>query len=282
MYAQLKQSGWHFYVRAGARVRPLEYHEIAARFGARVGAANDANVKGAEALIAQRSKSLAVNRHHLWVGLMPVWPTAPHGSERVALNVKAVDLWLSDPAATGNRSNGWTFANPYVSPVHSHRKVMLSGGQTRLELHADGLVSFTAALERLVWSDAKDLLANAPLCEFPTSLARLVRTLIATPSVCQEPPRSLFMDIAMTGAKGWKLSRFDPLRQVPMPWHVKTCSDDGDLTWPEPLQFDAAEVADNPDRCAMRLVDRVYQAFGFRDDELPDLFDRVTGKLVLP
>ena len=52
--------------------------------------------------------------------------------------------------------------------------------------------------------------------------------------------------------------------------------------WPEPLQFDAAEMRDAPDPCAMRLVSRVYQAFGFREGELPDLFDRATGRLVSP
>jgi len=281
-FAQLKQGGWHFYVRAGSRVRPLEFHEIAARFRPDVEQQRNPLIDADARLRQERDRQMANSRQHLWVGWQPVWISArTKGQERIASTNRLLETWLQDPELTRNRRNGWNFANQYVQPSRGRDSVSLVAGENEVHVHGDGLVSFLATLDRLVWNNNNDnkLVANWPLCEFPTSLARLLATMLQTPEVCPESPAYVLADIGLSGAKGWKLCRFDPLRQLPMPWDFKTWEDEADLVWPEPLQFGMDEFLANPDRCAMRLVDRAYQAFGFRDDELPDLFDRASGKL---
>jgi len=36
-----------------------------------------------------------------------------------------------------------------------------------------------------------------------------------------------------------------------------------------------------PDRCAFRLIRRVYEGFGHREDAIPAEFDRASGQLLL-
>jgi hypothetical protein len=56
----------------------------------------------------------------------------------------------------------------------------------------------------------------------------------------------------------------------------------GDILAKSPLMFTANEVLAEPDRCGFRLVRRVYQAFGMREDDIPNAYDRKAGRLILP
>lgn len=48
-----------------------------------------------------------------------------------------------------------------------------------------------------------------------------------------------------------------------------------------PLFFAAQELESEPDRCAFRLVARVYEdAFGLLEDNIPRQFDRKSGRYI--
>jgi hypothetical protein len=49
-----------------------------------------------------------------------------------------------------------------------------------------------------------------------------------------------------------------------------------------PLVFTTEEFLLETDYCGFRLLRRIYQAFGLREDDIPQEFDRRTGRLVLP
>jgi hypothetical protein len=54
-----------------------------------------------------------------------------------------------------------------------------------------------------------------------------------------------------------------------------------DVLFEHPLSFSRQEVVEEPDRCAFRLLRRVYQAFGLREDDIPAEYDRHAGRLLL-
>ncbi len=48
------------------------------------------------------------------------------------------------------------------------------------------------------------------------------------------------------------------------------------------LEFSAEQIQQEPDRCGYRLVERVYEAFSYRREQIPEEFDQKTGRLILP
>lgn len=49
-----------------------------------------------------------------------------------------------------------------------------------------------------------------------------------------------------------------------------------------PLTFSFNEVQEEPDRCAFRLVRRIYEAFGLFEEDMSSEFDRESGRMILP
>jgi hypothetical protein len=48
------------------------------------------------------------------------------------------------------------------------------------------------------------------------------------------------------------------------------------------MVFSSQEVIDRPDRCAFRVVRRLYEAFGLSEDAIPHEYDREAGRLLFP
>ena len=88
-------------------------------------------------------------------------------------------------------------------------------------------------------------------------------------------------DLMLLGLRGWSLRPNSPggFHRLNSP---HTFTDATDLVWDKPLLFEAQELADEPDRCGYRLVERVYEAFGFRREAIPREFDEASGRLLLP
>ena len=59
-------------------------------------------------------------------------------------------------------------------------------------------------------------------------------------------------------------------------------SSEDDLDPERPFRFERDELLLEPDRCGLRLLTYVYQAFGLESDAIPPEFDRQTGRLVIP
>jgi hypothetical protein len=96
-----------------------------------------------------------------------------------------------------------------------------------------------------------------------------------------EETRTVVADLALFEARGSKLR---PGAPGPF-WSTNDAAvfdDASDLLSDHPLLFTAGEVIENPDRCAFRLVRRVYEAFGLRQDAiLPGVYDPAAGRLIL-
>jgi hypothetical protein len=95
-----------------------------------------------------------------------------------------------------------------------------------------------------------------------------------------EPPPEIVVDLLLVGLEGAVLmrrrGRVDP-EENPVYEEGREFSLAGG-----PLVFGMQEVLEEPDRCGFRLMHKVYEAFGLRDEALPKEFDRKTGRLVLP
>ncbi len=74
----------------------------------------------------------------------------------------------------------------------------------------------------------------------------------------------------MVGVSGLTLRPYDP--QLPGYRFAtpKALGSEVDLAPPRPFVFDRRELLNTPDRCARRIYRWVYQAYGLREDVIPD------------
>ena len=185
---------------------------------------------------------------------------------------------LSDPVRTGNRRIGWHFARASEGPGLAEDSVWWRSGKLEASVFADGGMRFSAALRSLHWKGEDREIWPWALLEYPISAFRLAREIYRGHGEGEE---RLLADLALFGIRGWKLAGGSPSATIEPP--PMACHEAGDdLIWEKPLSFTFREILDTPDRCGYRLVRRVYEAFGFGEDEMPCEFDHASGRLVLP
>ena len=91
----------------------------------------------------------------------------------------------------------------------------------------------------------------------------------------------ILVDFAFVGLRDWTLwggSPRDPSGRFrpPPPF------EEDDLVPAKPFRFTREEIITEPDRCGLRLITFIYQAFGYEESDVPPEFDRKTGVLVIP
>lgn len=276
-YSHREGTARHFLKRIDDRVRTMSREEI---FGA---ADVDANVVSArQKLQAEKDLLQRKNVELLWVRIQPVG--------RVEVS-PARDLapFFQDHAVTGNRPSGWTFVNRYVQPKLGKGRVEhgdQNGPQT--VVFADGGIEFKLPIEGLYWKLAgfqprggettKDLWPYC-LLEYPISVFRLASALYKERA--KGKVSSVLGDVALFGLRGWTLRPYSP-RAIDYAFRQSAPYAERDLVWDDPLEFDWEEILKKPDRCGFRLVARVYEAFGYYEDEIPMEFERESGRLRFP
>lgn len=271
-YAYRKGGGWHFLRRVGARNHPMTRAEI---FGQPIAAPGDEALQQAVTRLVEGRP--ARREPGLWLGLEPV--------RRLALDVQAERFrqLASEPALSGNRRTGWHFARSSFEPrptadgIEWGLQFTDTGTWTaRGELAESGALRFWVALERLHSKGEEREIWPPALLEYAVSAFRIAR--VVYESELGDDDR-VAADLALLGVEGWGLREGTPgdyflgneLSQLEEP----------DLIW-EPVRFGFAEIEQAPDRCGFRLVRRVYQAFGFRESAMPTVYDRESGRLILP
>lgn len=296
-YALLKSGSRHFVTRVGVQVRPMSREEIAAGF--RESHKEEGAIEEIEKTLRSEIQLLQNAQpapEVLWLRLKP--------TARLSLDldqVESSDL-LIDPAATGNRRGGRTFLAARVWGPRPDRareagapSYLAVGrpGFSELAVHPDGSLRFSVPLRSLHAGndpDASKPLHPEVLAEYPTSVFRLAAKLYAQPSLWEEgevpPPDSvLVVGLAILGLRGWSLrpgsprirARLDFLNSPPKEYQ------EDDFILEPPLHFKIREVCERPDACGFRLLRRIYaDAFLYSADDLPEEFDRKTGRLVLP
>ena len=275
-YAFRRRGGWHFLRRIGARNHPLSREEI---FGARLSAGRDQAAEDAvRKLVAAREAVRDSGRDGLWLGLQPV--------RKLELDLQSprFDEIAADPTVTGNRRAGWSFArSSRDSKLESNRITWgLQSGLTgeigtHIHVYEDGMLEFWASLRRLHWKGEERELWPLALLEHPISAFRIGREVYRNRL---DPDDLVNADLALFGVSDWRLRAGTPGDFILDPDDLGSQAEP-DLIW-EPLALTFREVDESPDRCGFRLVRRIYQAFGFREDAMPRQYDRETGRLVLP
>lgn len=279
-YALLKGGGRQFVIRVGPRSRPMTRQELAEQFLADVSVSHSRGEQALEQakyrLAEARGQAQRANGHRFWLGLEPTADLA------LDLQDPRFEILLQDPLATGNRRNGWSFVVPFGPGPRllKDRLVMTDAAYDipegrRITIWRHGALTFESSLAGLQGLEGRKIEPLA-LLEYPISAFRMARVIEADrlPS-----GTSVVADLSFFGIRGWKLYPGSLGR-----WQRRSHSfeESEDLLWERPLIFSAQEIEDEPDRCGYRLVERVYEAFGFRREEMPEEFDTKSGRLILP
>jgi len=250
-YAHLQRGGRFFFIRMGDRTRPMRWDELFRDSGVlREGA--ETGIEAAMYQVVEERQALQkAGEQVLWLSLRP----ARH--LHLDLDPERL-LGLREPRATGNRAVGWNF-----------REVEARNG---------GALVFRAPLGALYFKGDEREIWPAALLEYPVSAFRIARRIYE--GVLEEADL-IAADLALIGARGWKL-RPGSQRAAGYRPPAAELGDLADAVLERPLVLTYGELAAHPDRGGYRLIERVYEVFGFRRDAIPREYDPASGRLVLP
>jgi hypothetical protein len=278
-FAQLRGNARHYLLRVGARLRAMTREEIAREFRGQ-SAEEDLAQQVADVLIQERERQQTKDYHGLWLRLQPV------GEVSLDLHAPVMTELLREPTRSGNRPMGWNFIDRYQEPKRRQGRLVLGGGDAPVwtEIHEDGGLLFATPIARLHWKGGANELWPYPLLEFPTSVFRLAATLYSHGSddTSLHPNLPVVADLALLGLTGWTLRPGSPETTQFLFAEPVTCQEGDHFLLTKPMVFSSQEVIDRPDRCAFRVVRRLYEAFGLSEDAIPHEYDREAGRLLFP
>lgn len=274
-YALLGQGGARsFWVRVGPRNRPMTREELADAFSTH--AAVDPGEAAWRLLVGERDELQRTGGEWLWMGIQPV-PELEWDLQRPGLR-----SWLMDPGTIGVRPGSPSFQVPFEPELEKGRLVAraVDAGEVLKEtvLRRDGGIRFRSVLDHLYQRETgrgPRLINPDVLIGIPLSLFLLAKAL---PWGELGGEFELVADLALLGVERAGAGLLPGRWRVPRPGtEVKRFTEEEDLTFAEPLCFRFEEVAENPERCLFRLLRRVYEAFGLREEAMPFSFDPATG-----
>jgi hypothetical protein len=275
-YALLKGGGRYFHIRAGDRIRPMSREEIFPP-RAHMSRRNTSLADAIDLLRKEKEKHRQAGKSIYWIALKP-----PHDMT-IDIQNPGIRVFLKDAALTGNRPHGWNFINPYGEPI-VRRGRLVHGEQTgqSIDVREDGTLSLSIDIESLTHSGKENEIYPYALIEYPVALFRLASRLYPIQEAAGS--NKVLADAALIGIRGWKLNPYSP-RSIHFQ-HPRNMSgawtESRDLIWERPLQFSEKEIAEEPDWCGFRLVRRIYEAFGYFEDQIPVEFDRSKRRLIIP
>jgi hypothetical protein len=288
-YAQLKDGGRFFFVRVGDRVRSMTREELVLAQPL-AAAPSDESLSEVRRVLGARRAKLAESRSScVWIRLEPAF--------EVTLDLSSPGLrdLLIDPKGSDNREGGWTVMNRFATPALKQGQLEAGTEHSGFtSLGRNGALEHHAPLTRL-WhgnpNDPRDLIHPYALIELVVSLVRLASAIHARLAQFSEgvaptrdrrgrdgSARVVLADLGLFGAKGWKLRPWSPRAAGYMFKHKEAVLEEEDLVLDQPITLDLHALVSEPDRCAFRLIQRVYEGFGLCEDEIPSEFDRRTGR----
>ncbi len=232
-----------------------------------------------EKILQARESQRKMNR--LWLTIQPM--------ERGELKLTSdFQEYFSNPLKTGNRGVGWTFVNPYERMQRDPDGGIRFGHSDSIWVRVShhGGIEFTIPIANLYWKSAngiREALGNEiwPYCllEYPVSVFRLARTIYLERNF---QSNRFLADLALFGVRGWTLRPHSPMAFAYKGLARPNPLDADEIVFSEPLELTRKQVIEAPDRCAFRLVRRVYEAFGIAEENIPAEFNQESGKLALP
>lgn len=269
-YAFLARGARTFVQRSGSRARTMERDEIRASFLR--SASHGAEPSERSALLARARAAAAPRR----VRELPRFALALVPSIGLALDLPAQRVLLEDPAKSGNRPRAFTVFSESGEWMPTRDILEVGAPANRsLRLHRDGLLAFECRGEFLLEGYRGTRLFPFAVLELPTSFLRLARAILKTARL--RPAAELAFVLTFEGASGWTLSPHSP-QSLASTFATEAHPVPGDLAIE--TTFAARElVATSDDRCALRVVQRLYGELGYSDQEVPREFDPRTGVL---
>ncbi len=269
-YALLgKEGSRRFLLRVGPRIRPMEREEI---FHAPAGKGKNGEetrekVEAMEILRKAREEILQEEGRFFWIGFQP------EGALELDLDgeeEKELKRLLRNPEATGCRPEGWGFANPYAPVISSGQGWRLDlRHPNRMEVREDGGIRFQREIGSFLAGRKGDRLNGLALLETAVSLFRLARALYQKEGLSKKEFPRIWVDAALVGVEGLIL----PPGRLDLWVYVKDVNPPGkapsDLVFlPRPMEVEKKDLED-PHDCGMRLVRRIYRAFGLGAEAIP-------------
>ncbi len=295
-YAYVRQFGRDYAVRVGDRLRRLTRDEIATEFcrGERVererGEAKRRALERARKELEEIPPA-ARNQGLFWLRLSPI-----EDRHLVLTRVRDAEL-LTDSARTGVEGLLGSFTNAYrfgkrLPVLRAGRLIVGKEGAYWLEVDRAGGLLFKAPLVSFAANPIREgerLLYALSLLDYPVSLLRLLRKMLAEDDLWEPAgrvPGEYVVHMALFGLGGWTLLPGTPSPPFQVGWEQAFRSpplqvahfSQEDFVLDRPLSFTAEEIEAAPDRCAFRLVARLYEAFDLSEDDMPRQFDRATDR----
>lgn len=269
-YGIVRGTSWTFPRRLGARLVPMTREEIREAMSRGVSEPEDVDAARKQ-LLDWREQERQRGVEGLWLGLItvPEMSLDPQSS--------LFDRLATDPKESGNRRSGCNFVfsgyraavaadHVYWGDIHLDEP-----GYARFELRAevydDGRAKFFSSYGGLLGGLArrKDQIHHSALLELPTSAMRIMSRVYGA---FRDRDFRVIADLALFHLD---VETFLPSLE---PQQL-------DVVFEKPLEFDQREIIEEPDGCAFRLIRRIYQAFGIREEHMPAGFDRESGRLVI-
>jgi Putative DNA-binding domain len=284
-YAFRRRGGRHFVRRVGDRTVPMSRDELRELFSQT--AAEAASPGAAAEQLRAEAKEVAEKRaDRFWLGLEPA---SPGDLDLRAL--KRTDL-LEEPALSGTARDSYNFS---AAAYHGRPRIGQAGGQTGMTVGGDALqlrvlrsggLRFEAALAetfrvgRVPFVAEERLLSPEALLGYPVSVFRLAGTLLDEHSLWRHAPQGDWWGtLAISGLRGWGLFPGDLANWQSYRYQGRRFDDDY-LLLQDLLRFTQEDLGERPEDCAMRLVERIYDAFEI--EILPTLVGAALGHARLP
>lgn len=298
-YAQLKNGTRRFLLRVGAQVRDMTRQEwLGAVIRARGNPAGGGppNSPQLQFLASERKKFLEAGRPWFWHHIQPLGDCRIDFGKRGL--VDKVRQYLIEPKRSGNRRLvGYSAVHPYWGLYENGGRLIVTrdGRGIGAEptgytwVFANGALQHQAPLSSLfrVERDFAGEIHPLALFEKAASLFRLARAIHADQDIVGHPAPAFGSDLAFSGSSDLKLRGGSHNSLAFNDDYLASRSGllgrlDGSFELTQPLTFERQELGDAPDRCAFRLMEKVYEAFGIDPAHITPEYDRRRGVLDLP
>lgn len=268
-YAHLKESGRWFVVRISDRTRPMTREEIF-----RSPQADTARGTAILEILKERKRIQEAAGEKLWLALKPV------PAVELDLQDGRLKALLLDPALTDNRRSGWSFSTFGEEPRVRQGRLATAGEEDAraVEIRRDGFLSFSVLLKGLWWKGEASEIWPPALWEYPLSALRLAGKIYSDHLGADA---WIVADLSLIGVKGWRLKGGSPRSgTINFSQRPKEFLEADDFLLEKPLVFSSKDIVQEPDRCGARLLERVYEGFGYGREAFPPEFDQETGRLM--
>lgn len=272
-YAFVRRGGRFFAIRIGDRTRPMTREEVLSYGPAPEPDDGLREATGKVAADREKAQGETGEEGQFWLRLEP--------AAEVDLDLRSSELreLLVDPGLTGNRREGWTFASTVHDPKLGSGHLETAPEEVRrVSIARNGGLTFSLPLRVLRFRGEDPEIWPPLLLEYPVSALRMARSIYRgrIPAAGR-----VIADLALFGCRGWMLR---PGGRGP--WFLSSLpqvfDEARDLILEKPFVFTAQEIEEEPDRCGIRLVERVYEAFGLGREEMPQGLGLEAGRLLFP